>query len=75
MMILEHPTCDREEDYRQQVKRQQGRLARAKKRLESASASTPTEAVIVRQETEELEKNLKAIEGDRDSGSRDSPHD
>jgi hypothetical protein len=71
-MILEHPTCDRDEDDRQQVKRQQGRLARAKKRLESANAPTPVKVVTLRQEAEEHEKKLKVIEAYRDSGSRNS---
>lgn len=69
IMILEHPACDRDEDYRQQVKRQEGRLVHAKKRLESANATTPMEAVTLRQEVEERGKKLKAIEADRDSGT------
>ena len=75
IMILEHPACDRDEDYRQQVKRQEGRLDRAKRRLESAADATPMEAVALRQDFEEQGKKLKAIEADWDSGSPDSVHD
>jgi len=67
--VLEHPACDRDEDYRQQVKRQEGRLTRAECRLESAANATPMEAVNLPQDVEEQEEKPNAIRLDRDSGT------
>jgi len=68
LVILEHPTCDRDEDFRQQVVRQQRRVASARARLDSGAAS-PMETVTLRQDFEEQERRIKAIESERDSGA------
>jgi hypothetical protein len=68
LVILEHPTCDRDEDFRQQAARQQRRVTQAKARLDAGSAS-PMDAVTLRQDVEEQERRLKAIESERDGGA------
>ncbi len=68
LVILEHSTCDRAEDFRQQVARQQRRVLQAKVRLDAGSAS-PMDSVTLRQDAEEQERRLKAIEDERDSGT------